>query len=426
MALTKIQNGDRGITVRTEINKAFDIIEENTLNIGSATQSLTSDIEALETTLATQSGEIDTLQADVQTAFTQSLSAFNTATQADQKVDQLQIDFNNFRISTEGENFIVLKDTGDETTNGQNLIQAYTDAKTKTPNQSNLSSTNRYKIILDTAVYKIDTDLVLDTDYIDLVGEQVSEGESVVKYDGNLQGDGSHSGEKIEITAVDAQLENLTIENIDAFSEIVLFTNLNQNNLIIDNVNFIGQNANIKIHNPQGAFNNFTIRNIRFGLPGSFDTFHICSDDDFSGVCDNVKPVSGSIEIAKSGGNGKIKDSEVNRVGSTGQFSGQMIDCITFNSFIVSTTSTALIKDCKITSSKMGDDVGVGNGPHSGTFEGCIINSLASAPAYFKGNLQSVFFENVSNFPVFKTGVNVQNTTAVDISGNVENYNMTL
>lgn len=58
------------------------------------------------------------------------------------------------------------------TTNGANLLAAYTAAKALTPNGSALSATNRASVFIPPALYTINngTGLVLDAQYVDLVG----------------------------------------------------------------------------------------------------------------------------------------------------------------------------------------------------------------------------------------------------------------
>ena len=60
--------------------------------------------------------------------------------------------------------------TNDSTTNGTNLLNAYDNAKTLTPNGASLSATNRACIILLPGTYNVPTSLTLDTEFIDIVG----------------------------------------------------------------------------------------------------------------------------------------------------------------------------------------------------------------------------------------------------------------
>ena len=68
-------------------------------------------------------------------------------------------------------NYITVTVTNNSVNNGTNLLQAYTKAKTTLPNGNALSATNRLAIILPPAIYDLGTQsLILDTQYIDIIG----------------------------------------------------------------------------------------------------------------------------------------------------------------------------------------------------------------------------------------------------------------
>lgn len=68
-------------------------------------------------------------------------------------------------------NYLTVKVTDDPITNGNNLISTYAYAKTLTPNNAPLSSTNRLAVILPPAIYNLESDAIfLDAQYIDIVG----------------------------------------------------------------------------------------------------------------------------------------------------------------------------------------------------------------------------------------------------------------
>ena len=68
-------------------------------------------------------------------------------------------------------NYVTVRVTDNAVINGNNLLSAYADAKTKSPNGSAKSETNRIAIILPTARYDLGVQsLTLDTQFIDIIG----------------------------------------------------------------------------------------------------------------------------------------------------------------------------------------------------------------------------------------------------------------
>jgi hypothetical protein len=63
-----------------------------------------------------------------------------------------------------------VKLTDSAVTNGQNLVDAYNYAKTLTPNGAALSATNRVSVIIQPGNYTIAAELVVNTQFVDLIG----------------------------------------------------------------------------------------------------------------------------------------------------------------------------------------------------------------------------------------------------------------
>jgi hypothetical protein len=69
----------------------------------------------------------------------------------------------------EGTNWSFVYGNGSHTANATQLQNAYTSAKTKTPNGSPLSATNRFTIIVGSGYYSFSSNFLVDTNFIDIV-----------------------------------------------------------------------------------------------------------------------------------------------------------------------------------------------------------------------------------------------------------------
>jgi len=117
-------------------------------------------------------------------------------------------------------NYVYVPITNNAVTNGNNLIAAYTSAKTLTPNGSSLSSTNRVSIIVPPGKYDLGTSfLTLDTEYIDLIG-LTKEASHVIITSASI-------GQTINQTANDVRCIGFTVKNTSAFEAYAFSSNLN-------------------------------------------------------------------------------------------------------------------------------------------------------------------------------------------------------
>jgi len=69
----------------------------------------------------------------------------------------------------EGTNWSFVYGNGSHTANATQLQNAYTSAKTETPNGSPLSATNRFTIIVGSGYYSFSSNFLVDTNFIDIV-----------------------------------------------------------------------------------------------------------------------------------------------------------------------------------------------------------------------------------------------------------------
>lgn len=72
-------------------------------------------------------------------------------------------------ITFEGTNWNFVYGNGSHTANATQLQSAFTSAKTKTPNGSPLSATNRFTIIVGSGYYQFATNFLVDANFIDIV-----------------------------------------------------------------------------------------------------------------------------------------------------------------------------------------------------------------------------------------------------------------
>lgn len=241
-------------------------------------------------------------------------------------------------------NYITVKVTDNPIINGNNLLDAYRRAKTVTPNNSALSSSNRLGIILPPAIYDLGTkSLTLDTQYIDIIGSTNERNKHHIKSDVTTVSSGT-----VRQTANDVKLINLKIENIgqtglnfDDTDPAAYFPNTNLNNTYIENVEFIG---NLAIAN----FGTYSMRRSFYaGIVTYSGTFINC--------------VGGKFAFAG---------------GDWGIASGTFIGCTGGDySFASQGTASGTFKNCTGGYGAFGGIGGIGYA--TGTFENCVGGGLS-------------------------------------------------
>jgi hypothetical protein len=116
-------------------------------------------------------------------------------------------------IPFEGTNWSFVYGNGSHTANATQLQNAYTTAKTKTPNGSPLSATNRFTIIVGSGYYSFSSNLVMDAQYIDIVSLT---GNADVVFSG--AGTLSVTANDVFIKGIDVTTKNLTLAtNLNSF-----------------------------------------------------------------------------------------------------------------------------------------------------------------------------------------------------------------
>lgn len=89
-------------------------------------------------------------------------------------------------LMPEGQGSVIVETTNDPLVNGQNLLNAYTMAKSITPNGAVLSANNRVVVIILPGVYDLGEGidylpLILDTEFIDIIGLSSIASHQVIK-----------------------------------------------------------------------------------------------------------------------------------------------------------------------------------------------------------------------------------------------------
>ena len=264
-------------------------------------------------------------------------------------------------------NYVTVKVTDDAIANGNNLLAAYSLAKTITPNGGALSASNRLAIILPVATYDLGTQsLSLNTEYIDIIGSTSDRSKHHIKSDvgETYYGTVMQSGN-------DVKLFNLTIENSNTTytftnssnNPAAYFPNSNLNLTYIENVLFISNPSHTWSMRSRieysGTFKDCTAGERSFGgLQGTASgTFTNCTggDNSFGG---SISTASGNFTNCIGG---------ANSFGGFGTASGVFKDCTGgTNSFGGFGTASGDFKDCT-----GGDNSFGGFGTASGDFKDC-------------------------------------------------------
>jgi len=249
-------------------------------------------------------------------------------------------------------NYVTVKVTDNAIVNGNNLLAAYDLAKTVTPNGAALSTSNRLAVILPPARYDLGTQsLILDTEYIDIIGSTSDRSKHYITSDVGEANRGT-----VQQTANDVKLYNLTIEN--------------------SNTTYPAQEPNIdnpSAYFPDSNLNLTYIENVLFSSNSDFDliwVFSMRSGIEYSGTFINCTAgdfsFGGYIGIAS----GIFKDCIGGNYSFVfyGTISGTFTNCSSgFGSFGLNSTTTGIFKDCT------GGIVSFGGnaGSASGTFTNC-------------------------------------------------------
>ncbi len=240
-----------------------------------------------------------------------------------------------------GESFIVVDVAGDAAGNGANLLAAYDAAKALTPCGSPLSATNRAVVLVPPGQYGLGTGaLVMDTDFVDLVGL------STARENQHIYGasNGADTGVLMQ-TASDVRIENLLIHctlssgslSYNSTDPAAYWTNATWN----DGADRTGSPPSTTIRNCEFRSNQAYAASMRFGVV-------------YGGVYEDC--------AAGRGGFGYRADA-----------SGSFVRCVSGDySFAVSATANGTFTNCTAADSSFG-----AAGTASGKFTNCIGGNYA-------------------------------------------------
>lgn len=281
-------------------------------------------------------------------------------------------------------NYVTVKVIDNAIVNGNNLLAAYTLAKTRLPNGAALSTSNRLAVILPVAKYDLGAQsLILDTEYVDIVGSTSDRSKHYIT--SNI---GASNRGTVQQTANNVKLYNLTIENNNtthsrlnnSTDPSAYFPNTNLNLTYVENILFtsnLSYTFSMRIGIPyNGTFINCTGGDYSFGggiavggTAGGIFTGCIGGNYSFGGyggiASGEFKDCIGGYESFGSGGS----TGEVGSGGTgTGVASGIFTNCTGgFGSFgWLGTTANGVFNHC------IGEDVSFGaHGIANGTFKDC-------------------------------------------------------
>ena len=250
-------------------------------------------------------------------------------------------------------NYVTVKVTDNAIVNGNNLLAAYSLAKTVTPNGAALSTSNRLAVILPAAIYDLGTQsLILDTEYIDIFGSTSDRSKHYITSDVGVVSRGT-----VQQTANDVKLYNLTIENSNTtysteeyyedITPAAYFPDSNLNLTYVENVLFSSNFDNELI----------SVYSMRSGIEYS-GTFINCTAGAFSfGGYYGI--VSGTFKDCTGG---------TYSFGFFGNTSGTFINCTAGSgSFGFNAITSGIFKDCTGGFGSFGGN----SGAASGTFINC-------------------------------------------------------
>jgi len=278
-------------------------------------------------------------------------------------------------------NYITVKVTDNAIVNGNNLLAAYSLAKSTNPNGTAKSATNRLDIILPVAIYDLGTQsLTLDTEYIDIIGSTTDRNNHYIK---SNVGAAPSTG-TVRQTANNVKLINLTIENTNTSysganhdtKPTAYFPDSDLPLVYIENVTF--------------SANDNHVYSMRLGITYSGKYIN-CTGGiySFGGSGDNGGTLSGTFTNCTSGnfsfGGGGING---------GTLSGTFQDCTggeySFGGNGGNLTSTSKFTNCTGANFSFGGSNNVG-GTLSGTFTNCTGKDISFGGGGTGGTLEGTF-----------------------------------
>lgn len=237
------------------------------------------------------------------------------------------------------DNYIVCK-------NGDDLVAKYGEAKLLTPGGNSLSSTNRATLIVMPGTYVLNSELYVDTDYVDVLGLGSN------KLNRGCKTSVTTTTNSINVTANDVRIKGITVDSFE------FKTNGNSGQIFEDciglaNSSFGGSTT------VAGTFINCIGYTNSFGGSGAASgTFISCigDNDSFGG-----NGTASGVFINCSGGS--------NSFGGTGTASGSFENCVGLSTSFAGYNGTAsgTFKNCVGGNESFGGE----GGTASGTFDNC-------------------------------------------------------
>lgn len=245
--------------------------------------------------------------------------------------------------------YVLVRTTSSATQNGTNLLAAYTQAKTLTPNGSALAADNRAAVLVPPGRYDLGTgSITLDTEYVDLVGL------STARADQHLISEITPLGIGVlNQTADDVRIENLTVEISRPTGTAVTDDTLPA------------------AYFPDSNLPNTVVRNCEFTQSTGAIAVSMRLSIEYSGEFTDCKALSNGFGSFGGIASGTFKDCDGgnNSFGNNGMASGTFINCVAGNNSFArgaSSHASGTFIDCSA-----GEDSFGRLGFADGTFRGC-------------------------------------------------------
>jgi len=233
-------------------------------------------------------------------------------------------------LALNGAAYVIVKTTDNASSNGQNLLAAYAQAKALTPHGQALSPTNRAAVIVPPGRYDLGTgQLAMDTQFVDLVGLSTKREDQYIF----SQTNGDNTG-VLRQTASDVGIENLLVQSTRSTGALAL------------------NSTTPAAYFPDSQMGGTVIRNCEFRDDGASHSFSMRVGIIYSGTYSDC-----------TGGERSF--------GGLGTASGTFTNCKggfrAFGGGVIGSTASGTFKDC----TGGPEAFGSGGGTASGTFTNC-------------------------------------------------------
>lgn len=282
------------------------------------------------------------------------------------------------KLDRNGAAYVVVTVVDDAALNGANLLQAYEEVKTLTPQGAVLSATNRAVLVVPPGLYDLGTEqLTLDTEFVDLIGLTTDNAAQYIYGTANGPGTGV-----IRQTADNVRIENLYVEcnpvsggvSFNSSDPAAYFPDSALTNTVVKNCGFKGNATNENSAFAWGTRIAINYSGTYVDITGDFRLFGAGTA---SGTF--IRCTGGTSSFATGGtASGIFRDCTATgeSFARSGTASGFFINCKAGNnSFGAFGTASGSFTNCEAGSTSFGGGTTGNAGTASGVFVDCIAGS---------------------------------------------------